>query len=319
MTDIAQHRSTFRLGEVPIPIFAIGMGVLGLGLCWRYAGLLIGAPRMPADIMLLGGIILSAAALAIQAIRLFRAPGGLADEVRHPVRGPLIAQPIVVILLIAEATAHDFSLLSEGLLSVGAILSLGVTLWVLARHIGRLIDMSAISPTWLVAPIAIEIAAILFASEHRHALASALLGCAVITHLVLMPAVLLRLILTGPLPPPAQPLVVILTAPLPLLFIAYVQIVGLDLVAWGIIGASFLVAGVVLATIRRWRRAPFGLPWWALGMPPAAVVLAVITLAEKIQAPSVTGFALVLVVAQSIVTGWLLVRTAMAAARGELF
>lgn len=258
---------------IPIPTFGIGMGVLGLGLCWRYGGVVFHLPPLIGNLILLAGTVLWAAATSVQLVRLAVAPSFVGEELAHAIRGPLVAQKIIVVLLLAEAAGPRFPKLAYGLLLAGTVLAVLTTLWVLTRFQAAQHDRM-LTPSWLVAPIALPFAATLYAADGDRVAASMTLGAGALVIATLLPRVLVGLSNVTAAPAPLRPLVVIAVAPLALIFIAYVQLAGVDEVAYGLLGATMFVVCLVLTTLPHWWRAPFGLPWWACGMPPAAVVLA---------------------------------------------
>jgi tellurite resistance protein len=306
------------LARIPIPTFGIGMGVLGLGLCWRYSGVLFHFSPLIGNIILLAGTVLWVCATAVQLVRLAVAPSAVCEELAHLIRGPLVAQKIIVILLLAEAAGPNFPKLAYGLLLAGTVLSVFVTLWVLTRFQAAQHDR-ILAPSWLVAPIALPFTSILYGADGDRIAASMSLGAGSLVITTLLPRVLAGISTVTAAPAQIRPLVVIAVAPLALIFIAYVQLAGVDGVAYGLLGATLFVVCLVLTTLPHWWRAPFGLPWWACGMPPAAVVLAIIDLAEKVRTTatlSAAAASLGIITAIMII---LLSRTVTALINGRLF
>ena len=280
MTDIRTTRPLF-LARAPIPVFGIGMGVLGLGLCWRNAGLLFHLSIVIGDTILGLGVLLSLLALASQLWRALWMPGSLYEELKHPLLGPTVGQPIIVLLLISEAARRDFPLVSHVMLFTGSVLALLVTLLVLFLFGRRRDSGIPVAPTRLIAPIALLIAAILHASEGNAMAAWLLVGAGTAAIFALCPITLLHFPVAT-LPEPARPLVMISVAPLALIFIAYVELRGIDVVAFILFGGALTILLRTMSTLPTWWKAPFGLPWWSCAMPPAAVVLAILALAEKV-------------------------------------
>ena len=311
-------RRLIGVARIPIPTFGIGMGVLGLGLCWRYSGVLFHVSPLIGNIILLAGTVLWACATAVQLVRLAVAPSVVGEELAHAIRGPLVAQKIIVILLLAEAAGPTFPKLAHALLLAGTVLAVLATLWVLTRFQAAQHER-ILAPSWLVAPIALPFTSILYGVDGDRVAASMSLGAGALVIATLLPRVLAGISTVTAAPAPIRPLVVISVAPLALIFIAYVQLAGIDGFAYGLLGAAMFVVCLVLTTLPHWWRAPFGLPWWACGMPPAAVVLAVIELAEKLRtAATLTAAAVALGIITVIMT-ILLIRTATALINGRLF
>jgi tellurite resistance protein len=306
------------LARIPIPIFGIAMGVLGLGLCWRYSGVLFNFSPLIGNIILLAGTVLSASATAVQLVRLAIAPSAVWEDVAHSIRGPLVAQKIIVILLLAEAAGPNFPKLAYGLLLAGTVLAIFATLWVLTRFQATHHDR-ILAPSWLVAPIALPFTSILYAVDGDRIAASMSLGAGSLVIATLLPRVLVGISTVTAAPAQVRPLVAIAVAPLALIFVAYVQLAGVDTLAYGLLGATMFVVCLVLTTLPHWWRAPFGLPWWACGMPPAAVVLAVIELAEKVRTIATLTAAAASLGIITVIMIILLTRTVTALLNGRLF
>ena len=306
------------LARIPIPIFGIGMGVLGLGLCWRYAGELFHLSPLIGNMILIAGTILWACATCVQVARLAVAPSSVREDLAHSIRGPLAAQKIIVLLLLAEAAHPSFPKLAYGLLLVGTVLAVIATLWVLTRFQAAQHDR-VLAPSWLVAPIALPFSSILYGVDGDRIAASMSLGTGALVIATLLPRVLVSISTIAAAPAPIRPLVMIAVAPLALIFIAYVQLAGVDEVAYGLFGATMFVVCLALTTLPHWWRAPFGLPWWACGMPPAAVVLAVIELAEKVRTTATFTAAAASLGIITVIMAMLLIRTVRALLNGRLF
>lgn len=317
MTAIQISRSSF-LTRVPISVFGIGMGVLGLGLCWRNAARLFDLSAAIGDSILAVGSALSLLALASQLWRALLAPRSLREELLHPVRGPAVAQPVVVLLLIAEAVGRDWPLASHVLLIVGSALALFVTLQMLFLFARCRISELPVAPTWLIAPIALLIAAILHAGEGNAVAAWLLMVAGAGTILGLRPVTLLYFPVAT-LPEPARPLVMISVAPLALIFIAYVELRGIDVVALALFGGALAILLRAVATLPTWRKAPFGLPWWSCAMPPAAFVLAILVLADKVRGDAMQASAAMAVGTFTCAMALLFVNTGRAIVGGRFF
>ena len=177
-----------------------------------------------------------------------------------------------------------------------------------------------LAPSWLVAPIALPFSSILYGVDGDRIAASIKYwhgragDCDIAAQ-----EVLVGISTVTAAPAPIRPLVMIAVAPLALIFIAYVQLAGVDEVAYGLFGATMFVVCLALTTLPHWWRAPFRLLWWACGMPPAAVVLAVIELAEKVQTPATLAAAAASLGIITVIMVILLIRTIRALLNGRLF
>src|ERR1700722_14176955 len=74
------------LARIPIPTFGIGMGVLGLGLCWRYSAVVFHLSPLIGNLILLAGTGLWGAATLVQLGRLAVASSSVGEELAHAIR-----------------------------------------------------------------------------------------------------------------------------------------------------------------------------------------------------------------------------------------
>ncbi len=132
--------------------------------------------------------------------------------------------------------------------------------------------------------------------------------------------ILSRLLFEAPLPAALQPSLLILVAPFAVGFSAYVATTGaIDLFAESLFAVALFLLAVLLPKLARFGHAcPFRVSWWGVSFPLAAAAVAALRVAAAEPAPATDGLALVLLGLATLVIGWLLVRTLIGLARGEL-
>ena len=132
--------------------------------------------------------------------------------------------------------------------------------------------------------------------------------------------ILSRLLFEAPLPAALQPSLLILVAPFAVGFSAYVATTGaIDLFAEALFAVALFLLAVLLPKLARFGHAcPFRVSWWGVSFPLAAAAVAALRVAAAEPAPATDGLALVLLGLATLVIGWLLVRTLIGLARGEL-
>ena len=107
MTDnLAQQPSapaTRGLVHLPLPLFAAPMGLGGIGLAWREAAHVLGAPGVIGEALLLLTTVLWTVIFALHLPRPMRHPGALAGDFKHPIRSAFAAAVSIGLMLIAAA------------------------------------------------------------------------------------------------------------------------------------------------------------------------------------------------------------------------
>jgi tellurite resistance protein len=278
--------------------FALVMGLCGLALAWHAAAPWLG--ELANGVALVIGALAAGAfgVLALASLwRWQRHPAALADDLRHPVRHAFVATVPVSLLLLATL-AHALGLSGwgvRGLWWAGSLLQWWATLWVLGRWLAPADGAAAGTPApglWpsvtpvLFIPVVGNVVAPLAGIGLGHGLwAAAQFGIGLLFWPVVLSLVLARRIAHGPLPDRLLPAWAITVAP--------PAVVGIALLRWNaplpvvsaLWGMALFAALWVGAQARRIASQPFGIPFWALSFPLAA--LTVLTL----QLGSVTGLA----------------------------
>jgi tellurite resistance protein len=116
--------------------FVIVMGLSGLSLAWHSAVQILG-DTAGAGAMVIGALaaLVFAVLAGLSLLRWQRYPQALAEDLRHPVRHPLVAAlPVSLLLLATVATAlTGASAPAMALWILGSAWQFGVTVWALAR------------------------------------------------------------------------------------------------------------------------------------------------------------------------------------------
>ena len=117
-----------------------------------------------------------------------------------------------------------------------------------------------------------------------------------------------------------QPSLLILVAPFAVGFSAYVATTGvIDLFAESLLAIALFLLAVLLPKLARFNRAcPFRVSWWGVSFPLAAVAVAALRVATVQPGPATDALALSLLTLTTLIIAWLLARTLIGLARGEL-
>ncbi|MCY1668220.1 SLAC1 anion channel family protein [Rhizobium sp. SL86] len=269
------------LQHLPLPLFAVPMGLGGLALAWRDAAVVLGAPVMIGEALMAVAAIAWLVILVAHATRTFLHPSALAGDLVHPIRSAF-AGAISIGLLILSGGAIPYSTdLAAGLWLTGVSLHLVVGVWIVRSLLLSPRDAATLTPPLLI-PLVGNVLAPIFGAKLGFVTASWMLfGLGALLWLIVQPLILLRLA-TGPqLPARMRPTLAILLAPPAVGSIALAALTG----GFGpgplaVYALAALIAVVLLTLVPVFRTVPFAMSWWGYTFPAAAFSIASLKVAH---------------------------------------
>lgn len=310
------------LQHVPVPLFAMVMGVAGLGLAWRKAHEVLAAPQVIGELLLALAAVLFVLVLGLYAGKAARHRPAMMGEFNHPIRQNFFATISISLLLLALA-AHPYSTAgAEGLWLAGAMLHLVFTVRVIGRWIVHKHDIAHLNPAWFIPVVGNIIVPVLGVRLGHVEVSWFFFSIGAVFWLLLFTIVFYRVIFhEHDLPPRLVPTLFILLAPPAVGFLAYLALNGgqLDGFARILVSVAVFLFLVLASMGKRFLTLPFAVSWWAYTFPLDALSLAVLQYGHLKPSGLVAGFALGLLLLTSGVVALVLVRTGKAAASGHLF
>jgi tellurite resistance protein len=317
-----QGTKALSLEFVPINLFAAVMGLCGLSLAWRLAHKVFGSAAV------IGDAIGALAVLAFLLIALtylakwIKYPAAVAAEFKHPVAGNLFGTFTIALLLLSPVLTPFSALLGQIVWIAGTVTTLVLGYIVVSRLLTVKQDPAHAAPVWLIPGVAtLDIVVAGGTMPFAWALEVNLFATAVGTVLALafFTLILSRLMHHEPLPATMLPSMIILIAPFEVGFLAYTNLVGhIDMFATLLFYFGLALFVVLFFKVFR-TSTPFGLSWWAVSFPMAALGNAALKYADaKATWPTALIAALVLALI-SIVIGVILLRTLHHLFTGRLF
>ncbi|HNW79110.1 MAG TPA: SLAC1 anion channel family protein [Candidatus Competibacteraceae bacterium] len=310
-----------RLAFVPVSIFSMVMGMVGLALAWQKAHVVWGlSPLVGASLRGVAGALF-VLLLTVYGLKALRHPQAISAEMRHPVQLHFFPTVSISLLLLAIAYLDTAPELALGLWVTGATLHLGLALAIFGswlHHSHYAIEHA--NPAWfipVVGNIVVPIAGVHLASPE---ISWFFFSIGLIFWLVLLAIVLYRLFFHEPLPARLAPTLFILLAPPSVGFVAYTQLTG-GVDAFGrVLYYTALFLGLLLASnALRFLRLPFFISAWAYSFPLAALTVATLVMSVHLGAFGLSVLGAVLLALLSLVVAILTMRTVMAVVRGEIF
>ncbi|MDW8443192.1 MAG: C4-dicarboxylate ABC transporter [Acetobacteraceae bacterium] len=307
------------LAHLPLPLFAAPMGVGGLGLAWREAAHVLGAPAAIGEVLLGLSVLLWVVIFALHILRAVRYPEALVADLKHPVRSSFAGAVTIGLMIASAALLPQAAGLARAVWIVAVVGHVAVAAWTVRDLLAAPREPAALTPPLLI-PLVGNILAPVFGVKLGFETASLLmLGLGASLWLFLQPLLFLRLMTGAPLPPKLRPTIVILLAPPAVGALALAQLSGgFGPVPLAVFGFAAFVALVIALLARDLVRAPFALSAWAWTFPVAAFTVAALAAAHAYpaawQAPVLWG----LLALATLIVGLVFARTAKLAASGAL-
>lgn len=312
--------------------FAIVMGLCGLALAWYRAQGLLG--EMAGAVSLLLGLVALGVAVVLlvaSGLRWQRHPQALAEDLQHPVRHAFVAAvPVSVLLLATVGVVHDgpagaLTGLWRTLWWIGCLGQLWATLWVLGRWLAPAAPggagslWPAVSPVLLI-PVVGNVVVPLAGLPLGYTLwATMQFGIGAVLWPVVIALVLARRFAQGPLPDRLLPVWFITIAPPTVIALVLLQMQAPLMVATGLWGVGLFFMAWVLPLGRRIAGQPFGIPFWAVSFPLAAMTTLTLRMSEALPGLGLVRMAAVLMLAAtSVVILWLCFATVRGLRDGTL-
>lgn len=309
------------LMHVPVPLFAVVMGVTGLGIAWRKAADVGGAPLAVGEGILALAAVLFVAITGLYGLKAIRHFAAVRAEFSHPVRASFFpAFSIALILLSVAALPHDRGL-ATGLWALGAVLHLALTVTLLKRWILQETQLAHSNPAWFI-PIVGNILVPLPGVALGYTEASWFaFSVGVVFWLVLMTILLYRIVFHPPLPNKILPTLFIFLAPPSVGYLSYMALTGgvPDPFARVLVYNALFTALLLLAMAPTFLKVRFAVSWWAFTFPSAALAVAVLDYASRAASATLMSLAWVLLAVATAIVATVFVRTIVALAGRRLF
>jgi tellurite resistance protein len=315
------HLSAHWLMHVPAPLFAVVMGVSGLGLAWRKAGHVLGMPHAVGEAILALAAILFLAIGALYAVKGLRHPEEVKAEFSHPIRVNFFpAFSISLILLSIAAQPHSVDL-ALGLWGVGATLHLIGTVYLIGRWITQSHEITLINPAWFIPVVGNILVPVSGVTLGHPEVSWFFFSIGLVYWIVLFTIVFHRIVFHHPLPVKFLPTLFILIAPPAVGYLAYMALNGgvFDGMARILVYSALFLTLLNLTLAPHFLKVPFFVSWWAYTFPMAAVTIASLDASARIGNQGMTLVAGALLGLGTVLITLVFLRTLQALFRGELF
>jgi tellurite resistance protein len=304
--------------RVPPNLFAVPLGLAGLGTAWHAAGAKLGTPTaVPGAIYILAAVVL----LVVGALYAAQGPRRMLADTRDPVMAPFLAVPSITAMMLGAALASVSFAAGRILVVIFLAVTIVVAGWLGGQWIAGDHDQASVHPGYYLPSVAGGlVGAITLVQVHLHGLAEAAFGLGILSWVLLGSVVLGRLITTRRLPAALQPVTAIELAPAALAGVAWFALAGgrgITVIASAIGGYLVLMALVQLRLIPVYRKLRFSPGFWAFTFSYAIAITCALEWITRTNPPGGTGYAIAAIAAITLFIGAIAVRTLIAIARGQ--
>lgn len=309
-----------RLEFVPVSLFAMLMGVFGLGLTADAAARIFPPLGLMGDIVLGLGLVIFALVIAIYGAKILRHPQAVREEWNHPVKIAFFATATIAALLCAAALVPRAPQAALALWAVATIGQGVVTLAVITSWMShRAFAVGHLTPAWFIPAVGNVIVPLAGAQLGFVETSWLFFSGGMIFWLILLVLVMNRLVFHDPIPARLLPTLVILIAPPAVGFVAYAKLTGaIDPFARVLLYSAYVFAALVALQAPKLFRLPFVLSFWALSFPLGALAVASINYGLLNGTAAHQGIGLAIFGLLVVLVAGLLQRSLRAALRGEI-
>ncbi|USD37532.1 SLAC1 anion channel family protein [Ferrimonas sp. SCSIO 43195] len=320
MNQQAELSRSSQLAYFPVSFFAMIMGMSGLTLAWGKAAQVLGAPSIINQLLLILTLVLFTALCGSYLMKLFTQPEAVRAELNHPIKLSFFPTFSISLLLLSAALLPLSKPLSLALWSVGAVLHLLFTLYVLTQWIHHpKFQIAHSTPAWFI-PIVGNIIVPIAGVEHGFMEISwFFFSIGLLFWIILKALILNRVIFHDPLPEKLLPTLFIFIAPPAVGFTAYLKLTGtIDTLAQVLFNVAMFLVLLLLTQFARFSKIRFYVSWWAYSFPLAAASIAAQVMYSATSKPLYGYLSFALLSLASLVILVLLMKTFAAVWRNEI-
>lgn len=269
-----EHKQHIRY--FPITLFSSVMGFAALTIAVKHLEVVLNMNHFISSILLIISSLLFIVNGVIFLYRYIRFKEDVQFDFNHPLKMNFFPAISISLLLLSLSFIDLSNRVSLILWFIGAGLQLILTIMIITKLMWReSFQMGQFTPVSFI-PIVGNVVVPIAGSFHVGPdINWFFYSVGMILSLVYLTIFINRLFFQPALPQKLWPTLFILLAPPSVGFIAYMNLTdSLDVFAYILYGFAFFIGLFLLVQLRRIVSAPFGVPWWSLLFPSAAVTIA---------------------------------------------
>lgn len=306
-----------RLLHFPISFFAVAMGLGGLALAWKEAGIQF-SPYAYQWIGMLTTVVFMVITL-MYVLKIIKHPKAVFTEIRHPIRLNFFPA-FSISLLLLSAVWKEVWPVSQTLWVAGAVIQLCLTTYILNGWINHThYKLIHANPSWFIPVVGNIIVPVTGVHLGYTEISWFFYSIGIVFWIILFSIVMYRLFFYEPLPVRMVPMLLILLPPPFIGFVSYSTLIGgVDSFARVLYYVGLFLTLLLLSNIVRFIKIPFSISSWAYSFPVAAVTIATAKMSGYFPNVFFKALTQVLLVIVTILLGWLVFRTIKAIINQEI-
>lgn len=309
------------LARLSIAMFAIVMGVGGLGNAWALAHAVFGAPLVISQLLLALALIVFALLAIAHLAKLGFHFKAVVAEFAHPVRSSFFPATSVAAIVLSIGTRVYSVELAQGLWWFGAVLHLLLAVTLIRRWITHAQDESVLTPAWFI-PIVGNILVPVGGVPLGHVEISwFFFSVGLVFWLMFFSIVLHRVLFVPAMSVRSVPTLFILLAPPSIGLSAYLAFTGgfAGPLAHILYSLALFIAILLVTLLRHVSHGPFFMSWWAMTFPVDGWAGATLAYAHAQPSGYARAIAVFALASASLVVLLIAGRTAFYMASGKAF
>ncbi len=318
MQNSSVHRQILNL---PASYFGMVLGILGLGLAWRYAATVWPvSPRISDALVALGIAVWLLLSLSFL-WRLTRYTSTVREEIRHPLKSSFVSLFPATAMLVAIGIVPWLRPLALGLFCVGVAAQLGYAAWQSAGLWRGTHPAEATTPGLYLPTVACNFISAMACGALGWPVAGSLfLGAGVFSWLSLEPAILQRLRSTGEVPSAVRSSVGIQMAPALVACSAWLSVNGGkgDIFAHMLFGYGLLQLLFMLRLMPWYLTRPFSASLWSFSFGLSALATTALHFGHEQPDGVFHWLAIPLFIFSNLIIGLLMFQTLILLCQGKL-
>lgn len=307
--------------KLPAGYFGMVLGIIGMGLAWRYAPTVWAIPRWPGEFLVGTAIALWLFLMSAFLWRLVRHPWSVRAEMHNPVQSSFVSLAPATTMLVAIGVLPWLRPLAVGLFVTGAAVQLLYAAWQSAGLWRGNHPKEATTPGLYLPTVACNfISAMACGALGWHEAGVLFLGAGLFSWLNLEPAILQRLRNDGAMPESSRASIGIQLAPALVACSAWLSVNGGvgDTLACLLFGYGLLQLLFMLRLASWYLAMPFSVAFWSFSFGVSALATTSLHLVAAYPNDIYRWLAPALFIFSNTVIGVLIIRTRILLAQGRL-
>lgn len=265
--------------------FSVVMGLSGFAIAWHRAEQALALSFKSSDTFLGLAVVTFWVLLFFYLLKLAKYPDAVKAELSHPIKLNFFPAISISLILLSIGLLPHNEMASLAFWSVGALLHLSFTLFVLSEWLRKShYEVTHLNPAWfipIVGNILVPIAGVAHAS---HEVSWFFFSVGLVFWLVLLTLVFYRMFFHHPIPEKMLPTLFILIAPPAVGFISWMQLTGeFNSFARVLYYTALFMTLMLMTQVGRFVNLKFYLSWWAYSFPTAAITIATFISYQQLQ------------------------------------